>query len=114
MTLEIRETYVNETKGWQIGESEWYEPWFSDLAKGKQLRALMSEYGAVASKMYRDTPCGTREVGYVFRKRMEYEDARADWPKDRRTYTRAVWVEFRDLAREEYDHAAKRQQVDIG
>lgn len=107
MSLEIRETCVNLDKGYQYGDSSWYKPYFADWPRNKILRELIKEYGRCASKMYLDTNCGTKEVGYVFVKRCEYEDTRE-------TYLRETWVEFRDLEREAYERAAKRQQLDIG
>lgn len=37
MPLMIKETYVNQTKGYSFGESGWYEPYTND--KGELTRA---------------------------------------------------------------------------
>lgn len=82
--LFIKETYVNVTKGYNFGNSEWYET-FTDET-GRLFRSLQKEYGK-AGKMYRDTANGgAKQVGWVFSKRMKYEDADE-------YYTREVWVE---------------------
>ncbi len=89
----IQETYVNETKGQQFSQSEPYEPFTDDL--GKLYRNLQREYGRCTSKVYHDVKNGPPiAVGWVFSKRMEYEDAR---PGDKdRTYLRTVWVSLFD------------------
>lgn len=71
----IHETYINATKGYQFGDSGWYEP-YTDSA-GKLFRSLQREYG--------------RCTGWVFSKRMRYDDARGNNP-DRDYYTHEVWV----------------------
>lgn len=110
--LEIRETYTNETKGHQFGQTEWYEPWTDDL--GRLFRSLQREYGRCMSKVYADpvkpqseraplphTPLAERpeygppvQTGWYFEKRMRYEDARGNDP-ERDYYTRGVWVQYR-------------------
>ena len=82
--LWIRETFVNETRGYRFGESEPYETWTSDI--GELYRQMRREYGGCVSKMFRDTAEGVQQVGWVFRKRMQYEDCEE-------TYMREVWVE---------------------
>lgn len=95
MPLETRETYVNETKGCQFGESDWQEAYTDD--RGRLFRSLQKEYGRCTSRMYRDVEGAPPvTIGWVFSKRMEYEDARPSWSDDRRFYIREVWVEVRE------------------
>jgi hypothetical protein len=102
MVLEIRETFVNETKGYQFGNSAWYEPYTDN--RGRLFRSLQREYGRCVSKV-RNEAQGDKAVGWVFQKRMEYEDARQSWRKEDRTYVREVWVEVREVAGE-YEEVA--------
>lgn len=88
----IRETFVNETKGHRFGDGEWYEPYTDSL--GHLFKEMQREYGRCVSKMYLDGPDDKPiQIGWVFQKRMEYEDARPHWPEERRFYLREVWVE---------------------
>lgn len=85
----IQETFVNQTKGYQFGDSPVHETFTDD--RGKLFRSLQQEYGRCASKVYRDRPnkppmC----IGWVFEKRMQYEDARDNRPDS--FYIREVWV----------------------
>ena len=80
----IKETYVNETEGYQHGDTEWYETFTDDL--GTLYRDLKSQFGN-AQNMYRDQKDAPPiKVGWVFTGRAEYEDTGEP-------YTRAVWVE---------------------
>jgi hypothetical protein len=92
--LLIRESFLNQTKGYHFGESEWYEP-YNDT-RGSLYRTLQKEYGRCESKMYTDSPSGTKEIGWVFSKRMLYEDARRPY-NDSDYYIREVWVEVREV-----------------
>ena len=72
-----------------FGETEPYEPFTDDI--GKLFRSLQKEYGRCESQVYADLP--DRKVlahGWVFVKRMRYEDARGHEPTD--YYIREVWV----------------------
>jgi hypothetical protein len=109
--LQIRETFVNTTKGYQFSETEWYEPFTQD--RGELLRSLQKEYGQ-AVRMYVDLPVldaehapvptvpigdrrqsRTEAAGWVFSRRELYEDARGKSDAD--YYTREVWVQVRDV-----------------
>lgn len=109
--LQIRETYVNATEGYQYGESDWYDAFTSD--RGELFRSLQKEYGA-ATRMYVDlpepdaahppvptVPIGDRRkhrteaCGWVFSRRELYEDARGRSDADH--YTREVWVQVREV-----------------
>lgn len=88
--LYIRETFINETRGAQFGKTDWYETWTSDL--GKLFKGLQRDYGA-ATTMYQDRPLGPPiKIGWVFRKRMRYDDARGN-DLEKNWYTREVWVQ---------------------
>jgi hypothetical protein len=104
MDMKIRETYVNRTEHTQFGDSEWYEPWTDD--KGTLFREFQREFGRCESKVYQDKRVSlpfsgfgvdvpakyeTVPVGWVFAKRMRYEDARFTNRDD--FYIREVWVE---------------------
>ena len=88
----VKEDFVNATKNQRFSDSPWYETRYE--SPGDLYRSLQGEYGRCVSRIYRDPDA--RPVGWVFQKRMEYEDARRDWPADRRFYIREVWVEVSD------------------
>ncbi len=91
--LWIKEIYVDATKGVRYGDADWYETRFADNELRPLLRSLIKEYGRVRS-MWRDKVGGGREqVGWVFEKRVEYEDVSKTTPAKERTYLREVWVE---------------------
>jgi hypothetical protein len=103
--LMISETFINADKGYRFGESEPYEPYTDDV--GSLFRAMRREYGRCVSSVYVDAPDGkVKRVGWVFRKRMEYEDYRG---RGERFYTREVWVTLHDapdtVTRESHFHA---------
>lgn len=84
--LFIKETFVNQTKGHQFDQTRWYETYHTDT--GSLFKSLQREYGK-ATAMYVDKDGKQVKIGWVFEKRMRYEDSRD--PKD--TYIREVWVE---------------------
>lgn len=87
--LWITETYVDATKGGAYSVVDWYETRYKDDELRDLLRFSCKTYGRVRS-MWRDKPGGGRhQVGWVFEKRVPYDDAKG--PKD--TYLREVWVE---------------------
>ncbi len=84
--LWIKEIYVNATTNVRYGDAGWYETKFADNELRPMLKSLTKMLGRVRS-MWRDKPGGGREqVGWVFEKRVSYDDS-----KD--TYLREVWVE---------------------
>lgn len=88
--LTVRLVLVNATKGYRFCEEDPYETCHAD--KGSLFRAMQREFGRCASTMYVDKKDGkTLPVGWVFQKRMRYEDARTDTPND--YYIREAWVE---------------------
>lgn len=117
--MQIRETYVNGTEGYQFGQSGWLEP-YAD-SRGQLFLDLQREYGGCISRMYQDVPkpdtahnplparpiasrrdYTTQACGWVFSRREQYEDSNPRWddygnriPPE--TYIREVWVEVRGL-----------------
>ena len=98
--LWIQEEFFNATKGYRFSQSAPYETAFDDT--GKLFRSLQSEYGRCVSRVYVGTKTGTKRIGWVFEKRMRYEDSKGH-------YTREVWVTVLDKAdtvtRERHYHA---------
>lgn len=87
--LWITEKYVDATKKQGCGVVDWYETRYEDDELQALMRSLCKALGRIRS-MWRDRPGGGRQqVGWVFEKRVPYDDARG--PKD--TYLREVWVE---------------------
>jgi len=87
--LHINETWVNADKGYQVGDSGWYEPYTDDL--GRLFKAMQKEYGGCVSKIYLDAPDGTCfPVGWVFQKRVKYSDCNE-------TYLQETWVSYRQV-----------------
>lgn len=91
MTLLISETYINKTENHCIGGTpEPYEPVHSDDIN-KLFRHLSRHYGRCTGKVYIDDRGGkTSAIGWVFTKRMSYEDD----PKQ--TYLQETWVTLHD------------------
>ena len=91
MSLWIQETFINETKGYQFGCGPWIDSECETM--GELFLQLSREYGRCISKIYCDTKSGAvKTVGWVFQKRMEYEDAWRIADKRERFYLREVWV----------------------
>lgn len=69
----IQETWVNQTKGWRIGDSEVYETYHDTI--GKLFTSLQKEYGRCVGNMYVDTMDGdAKKIGWVFEKKEQYTD----------------------------------------
>lgn len=81
--LYVQEEFINLDKGYSFGSTEVYEAYTDD--RGKLYRSMVKEYGRCTGKVYVDTVYGSKEIGWVFVKRMQYEDC-----KD--TYLREAWV----------------------
>ena len=91
MTLWIQEEFVNETKNQRFSNGPWIDTDCSEI--GELFRRLSREYGRCISKIYVDKMSGPpMQVGWVFEKRMEYDDAHRIRDKADRTYIRHVWV----------------------
>lgn len=89
--LEVKEVFLNKTKGYRFGDCEWYESFTDNL--GLLFRQYQKLYGKCVSRVYVDQAMGdgtmnTYQVGWVFEKKMKYEDCN-DF------YIREVWVEYR-------------------
>lgn len=70
--LRVSETFVNRTEGYSNGDSGQYEPYTDDI--GRLFRDYQREYGRCTSKVYIDTPTGPKAIGWVFEKRVKYDD----------------------------------------
>lgn len=85
----IEETFINKDKGYRFGDSGVYESFTDD--KGKLFKSLQKEYGRCVSRVYVDQKEGPpKQIGWVFEKKMQYEDARNNKPES--FYMREVWV----------------------
>lgn len=112
--LEMRESYINQDEHCRFGESDWYEPWTDD--RGEIFRDAQKEYGRCVSKVYRDLPGGeVRAVGWVFEKKMRYEDARPIFQSTitrsaiydaKSYYVREIWVELKETLYSDGEEAA--------
>ena len=81
--LFIKETYVNESNNYIIGESEWYET-FTDN-KSVLYKSLLKEFGK-PQKMFKDTKEGKMiQVGWIFTKNKRYDDTNE-------IYKQSTWV----------------------
>lgn len=107
----VQEVYVNATSGSRFGKSDWYEPFTENV--GCLFRDFQQEYGRCISKVFIDTEKGVIQIGWVFQKRMLYEDARPDWTGKYREYDyyiREVWICFAndDETPMDISHKARR------
>jgi len=89
--LEIRESYVNQTKGYRYGNSGWYEPYTDHI--GSLFLSLQREFGRCVSKVYIDVPVAfypatAKAIGWLFEKKKEHTDCSL-------TYIQETWVEVR-------------------
>lgn len=89
-----RELFVNKTRDYIFGESDITESDYTVPELGKMFQLLQAEYGRCDSKVYVDSKEGSIACGWMFTKRMRYDDAR---PGDKDgTYIREVWVHLYD------------------
>ena len=87
--LWVKETWINETEDYMIGESEWYETRYSVNELGDLYRSCVKEYGGCVGKVYVDTPDGNADaIGWVFQKNRKYEDVN-------KNYLASCWVVYR-------------------
>ena|SRR5689334_7804257 len=88
--------YVDETRGLRYGDEPASETFTDD--RGELYRHCVREYGRCTGRVYVDErqADGTskpRAVGWVFVKRVEYDDADRRHLKGKdRTFLRSVWV----------------------
>ena len=94
----IGENFLNVTEDYRFGDSELYESFTDDV--NRLFKAMQKEYGRCTGKVYIDegNPTQARAIGWVFEKRMEYEDAHHHWPKEKRFYLQQVWVTLYEKA----------------
>lgn len=83
MGLVISEQFVNLDRNYRFGGTEPYET-FTEKC-GELFKHFQREYGRCTSSIYVDTPNGTKRIGWVFQKRVQYEDSE-------NYYTREVWI----------------------
>jgi hypothetical protein len=84
--LWTKETYVDATKEQTYSIVDWYETRYEDGELQALMRSSCKVFGRIRS-MWRDKPGGGRhQVGWVFEKRVAYEDCKE-------TYLREVWIE---------------------
>ena len=81
--LFIQEQWVNATDGHSNGESGVYES-FTD-SPGELFRSCQREYGRCVGKVYIDGESGVQAIGWVFQKRMQYDDCKE-------TFLLETWV----------------------
>jgi hypothetical protein len=91
--IDIAQT--NETKHYRLYDSDFQESMYDDV--GELYRALIKEYGRCVSKQYIGEGV---QIGWVFEKRVKYDDVRA--PKafkhmtpverDKCSFIMATWV----------------------
>ncbi len=88
--LWIQESFINVTRHCRLGDGEPEET--GSETTGELYASLRAIYGKCVSKVYLDTEYGTIAVGWVFQKKMEYEDAYRFSDKSERVYLQEVWV----------------------
>lgn len=87
--LWITERYVNKDKKHTYDVVDWYETKFDDGQRRDLFKSCSKEFGR-ARAMWVDKPGGGRhQVGWVFEKRVQYEDTLYK----EHTYLREVWIE---------------------
>lgn len=71
--MKVIENHVNASKQYHIGNTQ-YEPFTDNI--GKLFRSYQKEYGKCISYVYIDNRTGgkSRPVGWVFVKKMKYDD----------------------------------------
>ncbi len=88
---------TNDTKNYRIYDNIFEETAFAN--KGELYRALVKEYGGCTSKMYVDV-CGKAvQIGWVFSKRVLYDDAKvksvkglSDKDRDNNSFICSTWI----------------------
>ena len=86
--LRVSKVQVEGERKYSLGESETFDSIFPKLfSKKAMLKELMREYGHCIGKMFVGEPPSQKHIGYVFQKRLAFEDS----PKD--TYLCETWVE---------------------
>jgi len=94
----ISEDWINKTNGWTVGSSGIYETFTDD--KGQLYKSLVKEYGRCTGKVYIDKDDTTLTIGWVFEKRVKYDDCNE-------TYLQETWItlhEARPVTHTEYEY----------
>lgn len=106
MKLMTNETYINATEGYSFGYTDEPIEQYAETI-GELFRDMQEEFGKCIGKMYRDlADGGAEQIGWVFQKRMTYEDSRRPYSEND-FYLREVWVEV--LSRYERTVTIKRE-----
>lgn len=84
----MKESWVNATKGYRLGDSDWYEAFTDD--EGELFRSMQKEYGRCIGKVYIDMPkdSDSLPVGWVFLKKEKYTDVDEHYLKE-------TWIEMK-------------------
>ena len=82
--IQIRDKGTENEKRYNMGNSDYYEPFTDDL--GKLFASLQKEYGRCVSKVYIDEG---QQIGWVFEKKEKFEDVNE-------YFTKETWVEVHD------------------
>jgi hypothetical protein len=85
--ISIKETWINRTKNYRVGETEYYESFTDNV--GQLFRSLQKEFGRCSSKIYVDLPDAPKPVGWVFVKRVKYDDTEE-------YYLQETWVQIEE------------------
>lgn len=81
--LHINEAWVDATRNLRIGESDVFESCYS--TPSEVYRGAMREHGRCIGKVYVDRGGSVLHVGWVFQKRVKYDDCDE-------TFLRETWV----------------------
>ena len=74
---------VNATEHYNFGDTDVFETRFTST--GELYKYCLVEYGRCVSKVFVDTESGAKAVGWVFQKRVKYDDCKE-------TYLQETWV----------------------
>ncbi len=89
MALQVREQFVDLTRGCRTGDSDWYETWTNNI--GRLFKSLQKEHGRCRGRIYQDTPDGSADpIGWVFEKVGRYSDTGEP-------FRRETWVTVRQV-----------------
>ncbi len=89
---------VNETKHYHLCDHSFEETRFDDM--GELYRSLVKEYGKCVSKQYIDVNDKPTQIGWVFEKRVVYDDVRpgkslkhmTQEDKDKCSFICSTWI----------------------
>jgi hypothetical protein len=102
----IEESYINATENYRIHDqvTPIKETYFDeDVTPGEIFRESQKEHGRCQSKVYIDTEDGVAQIGWVFVKRLEYDDS----PE---TYLQETWITLLS----EYDPRPRKTYLKLG